>query len=326
MLNNMQNIVQIQQLGFQDLGIIQPLFRQVFGTDIPEPMLAWKYGQGRGRSCGAFAPDGTLLAHCGIFYRDVLAERNRHRIAQLGDLMALPGRYGGLSRSKSPFALLIQRVLDDLPGEANPDGLAFGFPSDRAMRLGEHLGLFASIDRIRQLTFAPLSRPSLAVRCETVQPDDSALPATVERLWRRMAAALGNDLVGIRDGAYLMQRYAAHPLHRYDFRLVLSRWLRRPFGVLITRTTGHECELMDIIAHPSDLPDLLETARQQMEAWGVTSLKLWLTERHSRLVQELADTTESTEFRIMANPFSSGGKPERFADRWWLTSGDTDYR
>jgi hypothetical protein len=123
-----------------------------------------------------------------------------------------------------------------------------------------------------------------------------------------------------------MQRYAAHPLHRYDFRLVLSRWLRRPFGILITRTTGHECELMDIIAHPSDLPDLLETARQQMEAWGVTSLKLWLTERHSRLVQELADTTESTEFRIMANPFSSGGKPERFADRWWLTSGDTDYR
>lgn len=83
---------------------------------------------------------------------------------------------------------------------------------------------------------------------------------------------------------------------------------------------------MDIIAPPSDLPELLEAVLRQMEEWGVTSLKLWLTERHSRLVQELADVSEPTEFRIMANPFSSDGQPERFADRWWLTGGDTDYR
>lgn len=316
--------MQIKKIDFRDLAVIQPLFRQVFGTDIPEPMLAWKYGEERGSAWGAFAGD-RLLAHCGLFYRTVLAEGRQQRIAQLGDLMALPGRYGGLSRKSSPFAALIQQVLADLPGDDNPDGLAFGFPSDRAMRLGEHLGLFTSIDRIRQLAFVPLP-PSRTSRCRNLQPDDSSLPDTVERLWQRMAAALGNDLVGIRDGAYVMQRYAAHPLHRYDFRLVVSRWLRRPFGVLITRTTGQECELMDIIAPPSDLPELLEAALQQMEEWGVTSLKLWLTERHSRLVQELADVSEPTEFRIMANPFSSGGQPERFADRWWLTGGDTDYR
>ena len=93
--------------------------------------------------------------------------------------MALPGRYGGLSRKSSPFAALIQQVLADLPGDGNPGGLAFGFPSDRAMRLGEHLGLFSSIDRIRQLAFVPLP-PSRTSRCRNLQPDPEFLEKAVK--------------------------------------------------------------------------------------------------------------------------------------------------
>ena len=315
----------VRHIPYGEIEVIRPLFRQVFGSDISESMLAWKYGQDEGVSYGAFLGD-SLLAHCGVFYRSVLAEGRQRRIGQLGDLMALPGSYGGLSRKKSPFALLIQQVLAELPSETNPDGLGFGFPSDRAMRLGERLGLFASIDQIWQLTFSPLSLSWFSDRCKTLQPSNGDFFAVVNDLWQKMADKLGGDLIGVRDAAYLLRRYFRHPLNHYKCYLVTSRWRGRPLGVFILRLNGGQCELMDIIAHPDMIPRVLRTARQQLKSWGLDAMNLWLTEYHAKALHGLAQSCQKMEFRIMANPFSFGGKPEHFAHRWWLTSGDTDYR
>lgn len=317
--------MQIREIPIDECSLIRPLFRQVFSTDISEPMLAWKYGEGAGRSYGAFASDGRLLAHCGVFFRFVLADGQQRRIAQLGDLMALPGRYGGLSRGSSPFALLIQQVLADLPDRANPDGLAFGFPSDRAMRLGEHLGLFTAIDQMYELTFTPLPRQWHTGRCVAIDPSGSTFTATADRLWQQMAADLGSDLVGVRDAAYLRHRYFRHPGISYSCQLITSRWLGRPLGLLILRHDGEQCELLDMVAPRSAMSCLVQAARRQMAAWGAATMKMWLTERHAELLRSQAETVNRLEFRIMANPFSSADHPERFAGRWWLTSGDTDY-
>lgn len=318
--------VEVREIPLQDLSLIRPLFRQIFGADISTEMLAWKYGEGRGRSYGAFAQDGTLLAHCGVFYRSALADGQSCRIAQLGDLMALPGRVGGLSRFSSPFSLLIRKVLDDLPGQSNPDGLAFGFPSDRAMRLGEHLGLFAAIDRMWELVFTPLPASWRADRVVPMAFSDKAFTDTANHLWQQMASTHGKDLVGVRDAAYLLQRYSRHPSHQYGCHLVSTRWWDRPLGLLFSRMDGEQCELLDILAHPSNMERVLQTARQRMAVWGAVTMKLWLTERYTKLYCPLADSHSQLEFRIMANPYSSAGHPERFAGRWWLTSGDTDYR
>lgn len=317
---------QVREIPFAELPLIRPLFCRIFKTDISEEMLAWKYGDGRGRSYGIFTAAGELLAHCGIFYRQALAEGSPCRIAQLGDLMALPGRYGGVSRTRSPFALLIGKVLADLPDAANPDGLAFGFPSDRAMRLGEHLGLFSAIDRVWELQFSALPRDRGGDRCLELDFDGSNFIHSADSLWDSMAADLGNDLIGVRDGCYLRHRYGSHPRHRYQCHLVRSGWLRRPLGILVTRLDGEQCELLDLVAPRSNMKRLLVAARRQLPAWGVTTIKLWLTERHAAQIQRHADHVAPLEFRIMANPFSSGNRPQRFANRWWLTGGDTDYR
>lgn len=317
--------VDIRTIPLAELDLIRPLFRQVFNTDISAAMLEWKYGGGRGVSYGAFAPDGRLLAHCGLFFRTVLADGVPRRIAQLGDLMALPGRYGGLSRGSSPFALLVRSVLADLPEERNPDSLAFGFPSDRAMRLGEHLGLFASIDRMHELTFAPASPSWRADRCTALHPSDSCCADTVDALWQRMASSLGSDIVGVRDAVYLEQRYFRHPLATYSCHLISSRWRGRPLGILVTRSHGGRCEILDMLAHPADMPRLLLAARRQMSDWGAGSLTIWLTGRHAAPFRHAAESVKELEIRIMANPFSSGGDWQRFSNRWWLTGGDTDY-
>lgn len=316
--------------GAADTERLREGFRQVFGGDISAALLHWKYGDGRGRCWGAFADDGALLAHCGVTYREVLADGQRRRIAQLGDLLATPARQDGLSRRHSAFFLLIDAVLDSLSDALNPDALCFGFPSERAMRLGERLGVFASIDRIHELTLSPLMPAHLPWWRLKVLSPDHALSAEfggqVDRLWQRMARVLGRNIVGVRDAAYLRHRYVCHPEHAYTLALVRPFW-GAPTACVVLRKQGADLELMDVVGAPHDLPMAIQVVRRHLDPLGANALKLWLTQSQlGRLPKDVRGHAVPLQFRIMANPRSSAGQALRFADRWWLTSGDTDYR
>lgn len=305
---------------------VQLLFREVFGDEISPAMLHWKYADGRGGAWGFWDEEGRLAAHCGVFYRTILAGGVRRKIAQLGDLMASRRKPGGLSRRDSPFFQIIQQVLRGLRSAENPEALAFGFPSDRAMRLGEHLEVFSTIDRMFELVFTP--RPSRwnADKVLTISEADAQFAQVVDGLWSEMASDLRDGLVGIRDSAYLAQRYFAHPEHRYYGYLIRSFWRHRPLGVIVVRGEGEERELMDIIAPLHRLPRLLRGAQMWLSRSGGQRLSLWLASSHVERLAGLAQSSTPLEFRIMANPFSPAEVLERFRNGWWLTSGDTDYR
>lgn len=305
---------------------IRPLFREVFKVDIGPEMVRWKYGEGHGRSWGAWDADGDLLVHCGVFYRRALAGGQLRRIAQLGDLMASPHKPGGLAREHSPFARLIRRLLAELPDERNPDALAFGFPSERAMRLGERLGVFAQIDQVHALGFDALPACASSDRIDTLHELGPQAARQFDRLWTAMAADLQDGLVGVRDAAYLRWRYFEHPENHYTCLVVRSRWLRRTLGVLFVKGSGAERELMDIIAPLPRIPRLLTAARHWLGATAGTRLTLWLASSHAERFAPLAQSSAPLEFRIMANPLGPAWVLERFNRRWWLTSGDTDYR
>jgi hypothetical protein len=305
---------------------IRPLFREVFKVDIGPEMVHWKYGEGRGQSWGAWDADGDLLVHCGVFYRRALAGGHVRRIAQLGDLMASPRKPGGLPREPPPIARLIRRVLSELPDEHNPDALAFGFPSERAMRLGERLGVFAQIDQVHALTFDPLPPCAHGDRIDTLHQLGPQAARRLDRLWTAMAADLQDDLVGVRDAQYLRWRYFEHPENHYTCLVVRSRWLRRTLGVMFVKDSDTERELMDIVAPLHLIPRLLTAARRWLGATAGTRLTLWLASTHAERFAPLAQHARPLEFRIMANPLGPAWVLERFDRRWWLTSGDTDYR
>lgn len=305
---------------------IRPLFRKVFKVDISPEMVRWKYGAGRGRSWGAWDADGGLLVHCGVFYRRALAGGHARRIAQLGDLMASPHKPGGLARENAPFPRLIRRLLSELPDAHNPDALAFGFPSERAMRLGERLGVFAQIDQVHALTFDPLPPCASGDRVDTLHEISPQAARRLDRLWTAMAADLQGGLIGVRDAAYLRWRYFEHPENRYTCLVVRSRWLRRTLGVLFIKGSDTEREIMDIIAPLHQIPRLLTAARRWLGATAGTRLTLWLASTHAERFAPLAQSCAPLEFRIMANPLGPAWVLERFDRRWWLTSGDTDYR
>ena len=111
--------------------------------------------------------------------------------------MATPKR-SGLSRGDSPFALLIREVLAQLQTGANPDALAFGFPSDRAMRLGERLGVFCAVDDWYELSFSAQPGGAFDQAPDIVHAIDPFHAKLIDRLWLSMSREFIDFPVGVR--------------------------------------------------------------------------------------------------------------------------------
>lgn len=317
--------MQICRLDPARLGEIQPLFRKVFGHEISIEFLEWKYGNGFGESWGCVEDDQRLALHCGVCYRDTALNGKQFRVAQLVDLMAAP-KQSGLSRRDSPFAVLMRAVLKELRTPSNPEALAFGFPSNRAMRLGEKVGVFRAIDEWLELSFPACRGGFLCRTPERVVAIDQDAARIVDRLWLAMVRDLADFPVGVRDAAYVLRRYIQHPEHKYYCLLVRSKWLRQPIGLAVLRGGEADYELLDIIGPLSAMPEVLHCLQSWLHDVGGKVFKWFLTSRFAKRFAPFATSCQSTEFRIMANPFSSSAIVDHFDHNWWLTGGDTDYR
>ena len=312
----------LERLPESSLPAIQPLFSRVFGHNISTSLLNWKYSQGRGQSWVArIAGKQDPLVHCGVCFRDILFEGAMLRTGQLVDLMAAPKGFG-LTRKGSPFALLLKHILEQLPNEANPAGIAFGAPSGRSMRLAEYCGVAIEADRWLELCLLP-ARVARAPRLRDWHTSDVALAKSA---WTRMAATLNNAAVGVRDMNYLEHRYLRHPEHTYLLLEVASPPPPPPMGLIVMRRHPQHFELLDILAAWEDMPDILLAVQNWLALSGKDTAVLSLTESFARQLAPFANSIRTTEFRIMGNPFCSADTLHRLSNRWWLTGGDTDYR
>jgi hypothetical protein len=306
------------------LQSIQPLFACVFGHEISTDLLDWKYADGRGQSWvarleGELAP----LVHCGVCFRDLTFAGRVVRAGQLVDLMAAPKGFG-LSRGSSPFALLLRRVLEQLATTEGTNGVAFGFPSGRSMRLAEYCGVAVEVDRWLELHLLP-ERVAGAPRIRPwrAEGSDSAL---AKWAWSRLAVSLSDAVLGVRDMDYLVHRYLRHPAFSYQIMVVESAWLGRPIGLLVLRRHEHCFELLDLLAAWEDMPQMLCSLRNWLALSHGELAVLNLTESFARQLAPFVSSLKPTEFRIMGNPFCLDPALRGLDDRWWLTGGDTEYR
>lgn len=324
-MSNLPNLT-IRRLAEEELSLLPPVFAHAFGQPIGLDVLRWKYATGLGESWLAQAADGRPLMHCGLLFRDVRFAGQRARMAQLVDLAAGVNKTG-LARRNGPFSRLMHHILDRLPRDDNPHGLALGFPSGRAMRLGEHLGVYQSIDQLYDLRFVPMPQRSwLGLRCQLVDALPEARVLNV--LWQSMSHELADAAVGVRDAAYMHWRFVQHP-HRSSYRLLLCQsaiW-RKPCALLVLRW-GDEgvCHLIDALGPPSTLPDVLAALRTWCAQQGLHEIRLAFTGRFAQQLAPLAAECTASEIRIMANPRTPPEVLAHFQNNWWLTAGDTDYR
>lgn len=337
----------VVDIGVAQMGDMRTLFQGVFGHSLSERLWRWKYDGGRGVAVGARAPAGVLLAHYGGTFRTILFFARPALTVQIGDVMvAREGR--AMLSHKGPFGMVMQAFLKRHIGTKNGPRLGFGFPNARAMRLGVLLGQYVQVDTVFELSW-PINKSShgwqayvSGVFTPAVDWADSATPAFLDKLWVRMQRDLVDLVVPLRDAAWWQHRYTNHPEHQYECFWIRSRWTRRTIGVVSLRAHrstasleggGEMWELMDWLCEVADTAVMLQAAKDIVSAKGGVSLMGWF----SSAVRAQFSGATAQEVCAVSVTVPSNGQDfplrEEFSlsvaaleNKWWLTSGDTDFR
>lgn len=310
---------QLRHVRPADFSDIAALFQEVFGHALSHELWSWKYANGHGNSVLA-ARHGVAIAHYGGMYRDILIEGSPDWAFQICDVMVHPKERGVMTR-QGPF-LLTAATSAEIYGP-----LGFGFPNARAMLVAEKMGLYSEVGQLVSVRWdVSKSGYRWRSRARALNRDDRADQARVDAVWQSMARDLRDGVVGVRDWQYLEHRYFQHPHHHYEVVLVSARWTGRPLGVLVMRRQDDACELLDVVAPLAHMPLLVDQARRITGMWGLKSLYLWITRNQAQRFVDCEGKLEEINISIPTSCWTDDARANVFKDRWWLTSGDTDFR
>jgi hypothetical protein len=309
---------------------VQGLFDQVFA---PNRMSAdhwhWKYGDGRGVGIGAWK-DGTLVAHYGGVWRTIWWQREWQQAVQITDVMVSPAERGVLRRDGA-FSLAAATFPECFTGYGAKALIGFGFPNERHFRAAALRQLYAEVDRLREISWPSLDQGSTRTRwpanagLEAVTGEQLACRAAqLERLWTEMRESLPESIVGVRDWPYLRHRYLNNPLHQYRVvvlrRRLTGRWLA--LAILAVGTDG--VHIRDLVGDRRHYPLFIHQLRRSYLCRD-RPLRAWITASHAHCLD--ADSAHSRDLGVIVphSIWTAGPSADVVKDRWWLTSGDTDF-
>ncbi len=298
------------------------LFQSAYGYRMPSELWHWKY-QDLEILGTIVRHEGRLAAFYGGMPRAVRLFGSPATAVQVGDVMVHPEARGALAR-KGPFFLAAANFLERFVGQDKAFPIAFGFPSERAYRLAERLGLYEKVGELMRISWSALqARPSYKIRMRPLSHDQGA---TVDRLWHEMAAALQDQVVGVRDWQYLQRRYLKHPTRTYQLYLVSSRLTRTPIGVIVVHVLDDTVELLDIISAPQHVATLIHCLRRL--AWHLNKplAYAWITAQNANLLAGDTGEISPADIVIPHNHLTPGLPASELLNRWWLMGGDTDFR
>lgn len=320
-------------VGPDQSAAMRALFARVFGKTMDAAEWHWKYGDGRGRAVGLWR-GSELLAHYAAATRWCRIDGRLERACQVGDVMVLPEANAGLGR-RSALHQVSATLLEAEIGWGQPHRVGFGFPNSRAQKVAEKLGLYATVDEVVQLEWpAPPRRRwgDAWWRLEPVDPaalDEGGVAwRELEALWQQMATGLPAALLPLRDPAWLRHRYGQRPGVVYRLLLQRHRLSGRARGAFVLREHDLGTELMDLVGPPTVFQALVRAARQQAALRAGGMLQTWITESHRLVLDDPQDPARRTalDVRVPTSVHTAGPAPEHLRGRWFLMSGDTDFR
>jgi hypothetical protein len=307
----------------QDFAAWHDLFVACFGHDISQAQWSWKY-RDTNRPGVAVFQQGRMIAFYGGMPRDVVWGGRKRPGIQVGDVMVHPSFREGLSR-KGPFQLAASTFLEQSLSVGAPYWIGFGFPNQRAMRVARRLNLYRPVDQLAELFWPPRTK-ALPWWVGCVHADRSDLKF-VDDLWLEMSQAMPGSLMGVRDAHHVQTRYAAHPSHDYSLLKVFNRLTRKVLGVVVLRQLSDDRqEMLDVIGHPHRFQMLVLAAQSFAGGTNSPAVSAWITQSHAHLLKTDDARLESLDVQIPTNDWVSGDLDTEPEGRWWLTSGDTDFR
>lgn len=299
------------------------LFQRSFGTAISPELWRWKYDKGLGRAIAAYRGE-DIVGYYGAVQRRISFRGQPALALQICDVMVDPTERAAMTK-QGVFFQITSTFLETYFGYLDTHFLAYGFPNLRHMRLGERIGFYGEVERLVELKWPARSAGRWGSTVSHVWDghDDGLLSS----LWLRMSRDLSEAIVVIRDPAYLHYRYRKHPERRYEFLLVTRRFTARPLGIAVLRRDPDACCLVDVVAPLSEIPHLVEHARDWAARWGVPWLSTWITTHFADFFAVRNGDAEinAMDVCVPTNVWSRGPSIEEVRNRWWLMMGDTDF-
>jgi len=311
----------VEDAGPQHREQIRDLFLAVFKSEMSEAHWRWKYDGGRGLGVVVLKGD-ELVAFFGGTERRVLFDGKPLVAMQCGDSMVAES-YRGILTRKGPFYQSVTAFLGQYVGEGLPYLLSYGFPNARAMRLALRLELYDDVGSMLEIDW----RPQLSESLEATEFDfaDAAHGQLVDELWDRMATEFTGRAVGIRDFAYLKQRFHENPSLQYDYHLVHLTGSDQLLGLLITRRTEEGLLLVDMVGQKENLQYLVNFARHRARELNCNKLYGWLTEIDAPLIASTEPIVEKDPLRLPLGVYSPGLTADDVRDKWFFLCGDSDF-
>jgi hypothetical protein len=298
------------------------LFELSFGYRMPIELWRWKY---RGLDVlGALLRNkSTPVAFFGGMPRAVYFLGVAQLAVQIGDVMVHP-RARGLLLRKGAFFRVASFYFECFVGKDKKYSVAYGFPHLKHLRLAEHLGVYERVGELKSVSWEPLN--SLPKWHYKIREFDINKTHLVDQLWGQMAEGLIDQVVGVRDWAYVKYRYLEHPTIKYQLFLVLSRFTASPIGLLIVRVYDDEVELIDLVASPRQVPVIIESFRRIAINFGKQKAFAWITAHNATLFAGKSGAIDETGIMIPCNSWPEGVAQDELMDRWWLMGGDSDFK
>jgi hypothetical protein len=310
----------------QEKDHIIALFNQVFQPNqMSTALWEWKYGQGRGLGILAWQ-NQQLIAHYGGILREIRYLGQPKTAVQITDVMVAVKERAVFTR-QGAFFLVTTTFLENYVGYGTPVWVAYGFPSERHVKLAEHLGLYARVGKMKELRWPVITaKPEIWVKIRHLQPQQYfKKQKLINQLWEKMAVSLRQALVGVRNSAYLYHRYLCHPHKQYELLLISRRFTGQALAFVVVYREDDLCKIMDYIGDIKWLPIAIYQVRRFAGHWGLRQVQVWITQNFITAFPLESAEQHDLGIYIPHNTWSNTFPPNQIENQWWLMAGDTDF-
>ena len=309
----------------EDLEALQLLFKESFKHEMLPTRWLWKY-QGATAWGTAVHRDGRLVGFYGGMPRPCVLKNEPIQAVQIGDVMVAPeersaGRSGPLMRASASY---IDNMPDLYPGFA----FAFGFPSERPMRLGVALGLYRPVESINEIVWPALpNKLSLLHRLQLIDnATDPQCQEQIDVLWALMRHDFADYIIPVRDKDRWLYRYATHPEITYKLALISNELSSRPLAAVVMVEHSDFIELVDYVGGVEGVELAVEGARLFAHSLGKFSVKGWFSNAIVSLFQAQCSSMTKTGIEVPMNLRGKSKEQAVLPAPLWLMAGDTDFR
>lgn len=297
-------------------GIVK-LFKEIFGREMSLAEWQWKYVIGKPRVYASLAvdSDGTIIAHYGGMPQYMINSGKAMFGMAIGDVMVHPSFRG---------TKLFKKIAELLPDASAPDGfmLGYGFPTERAMRLPEILGVYEKVEDVWESVKEAKKINNgvrLIYKLFQLNFDDER----IDTLWDSLKDRF--NLSVIRNRTYLQRRYNENPLFTYELWGIRRRWQQKLTGLVVVRRDGEDLLLIDFLCPLQQLEALFQKIENYAIVSGCKRLRLWHPEYLSNRLTQIGFTVGKSGTCIPRTTHPAWLKKDEIKGRFFYTMGDTDF-